>query len=159
MDLNPVFTSPTAFRPAGAGGGELKLFQQVGIKLVHGWLVDPDSQESQALERAPDYDTAASLIAEVDHLTNGRFVLSTAQEDPFLTAAEAAGSSSRSAEPSQPVASSSSSSPPVSGLSQDQQDKIADGASLSFLSNIKQRSPLFLGPAIAVREFLDHTQS
>jgi hypothetical protein len=133
MDLNPVFTSPTAFRPAGAGGGELKLFQQVGIKLVHGWLVDPDSQESKALERAPDYDTAASLIAEVDHLTNGRFVLS-AQEDPFLSAAEAAGSSSRSAGPTQPIASSSSSSPPVSsGLSQEQQDKIADGASLPLL--------------------------
>ena len=135
MDLNPVFTSPTAFRPAGAGGGELKLFQQVGIKLVHGWLVDPDSQESKALERAPDYDTAASLIAEVDHLTNGRFVLSASVDDPFLTAAEAAGSSSRSAEPIQPVASSSSSNPPgSSSLSQEQQDKIADGTSLILTS-------------------------
>ncbi|RXW22206.1 hypothetical protein EST38_g3651 [Candolleomyces aberdarensis] len=139
MDLNPVFTSPTAFRPAGAGGGELKLFQQVGIKLVHGWLVDPDSQESKALDRAPDYDSAASLMAEVDHLTNGRFVLPE-EENPFVTAAEAAGSSSRSAETVQPVASSSSSTPPVSSsLSQEQQHKIAD--------------------AIAVRDFLDHTQS
>jgi hypothetical protein len=74
MDLNPLFTMSTSFRPAGAGG-ELKLFEQVGISLVHGWLVDPQSLEGKTLEKIHDYDSAVSLIAEVDHLTNGRFVV------------------------------------------------------------------------------------
>jgi hypothetical protein len=141
MDLNPVFTSPTAFRPGGSGG-ELKLFEQAGIKLVHGWLVDPGSQESNALERTPDYDTAAGLIAEVDHLTNGRFVSELVVEDSSQSPGP---SSSSPSGPSPPVASasSSSSSPPLatgsSQLTPEQQGKIAD--------------------AIAVRDFLEHTQS
>jgi hypothetical protein len=79
MDLNPVFTAATSFHPAGAGG-ELKLFEQVGIKLVHGWVVDPDSEEAFAVGKTADYDSAVNLIAEADHTTNGRLVLS---EDPY----------------------------------------------------------------------------
>ncbi|TFK21464.1 hypothetical protein FA15DRAFT_79169 [Coprinopsis marcescibilis] len=123
MDLNPVFTSSTEFRPSGLGG-ELKLFEQVGIRLVHGWLVDPGSQEANALERAPDYDTAVSLIAEVDHLTHGKFVV---EEVNGTDPAAASGSSSSSA----PAGSSS--------LTKEQHDKIAD--------------------AIAVKDFLEHSQS
>ncbi|KAH6909349.1 hypothetical protein BKA70DRAFT_1385931 [Coprinopsis sp. MPI-PUGE-AT-0042] len=110
MDLNPVFTSSTAFRPSGGGGGELKLFEHVGIKLVHGWLVDAGSQEAKALERAPDYDTAVGLIAEVDHLTNGKFVVD------------------ESALAEGPVASGSSSNPmsPSRTLTDKQHDMIAD---------------------------------
>jgi len=76
MDLNPVFTSSTSFRPSGSigAGGELKLFEQVGIPLLHGWLVDPDSSEAGVLRRVGDYDKAVELIAEVDHLTDGKFV-------------------------------------------------------------------------------------
>lgn len=77
MDLNPVFTSATSFHPSGlvdGDGGELKLFQQVGIPLLHGWLVDPDSHEAPVLNRIKDYDSAVELIAEADHLTNGRLV-------------------------------------------------------------------------------------
>ena len=81
MDLNPLFTTSTAFRPAGAGG-ELKLFEQVGISLVHGWLVDPESPEGKVLEKVQDYDSAVSLIAEVDHLTHGRFVMDEDAPDP-----------------------------------------------------------------------------
>jgi len=79
MDLNPLFTSSTAFRPSesiGGGGGELKLFEYAGIPLVHGWLVDPESPDAEVFKRIKDYDTAVELIAEVDHLTNGKFVLS-----------------------------------------------------------------------------------
>ena len=79
MDLNPLFTSSTAFRPSesiGGGGGELKLFEYAGIPLVHGWLVDPESPDAEVLKRIKDYDAAVELIAEVDHLTNGKFVLS-----------------------------------------------------------------------------------
>ena len=78
MDLNPVFTDATAFHPSTTltgAGGELKLFEQVGISLLHGWLVDPDSPEAPVLRRVQDYDSAVGLIAEVDHLTNGKFVV------------------------------------------------------------------------------------
>lgn len=74
MDLNPLFTGAKSFRPNGTSG-ELKLFEQVGIDLVHGWLVDPESPEFEAVSQTQDYDSAVLLIAEVDHLTKGQFVL------------------------------------------------------------------------------------
>ncbi|KAJ8596699.1 hypothetical protein M405DRAFT_725644 [Rhizopogon salebrosus TDB-379] len=73
LDLNPVFTGPTSFRPAGEGG-ELKLFEQAGVELVHGWLVDPDSDEYHILQHVRDYDTAVTLIADADHITRGRLL-------------------------------------------------------------------------------------
>lgn len=73
MDLNPLFNAAMSFRPGGAGG-ELKLFEQAGIQLVHGWLVDPESAEAKALEVTPDYDSAVTLLAGADHLTQGEFV-------------------------------------------------------------------------------------
>lgn len=73
MDLNPLFTGATAFHPAGDGGA-LKLFEHAGIKLVHGWLSDPESPEHQILSRTRDYDTSVTLIAEADHLTKGRLL-------------------------------------------------------------------------------------
>ncbi|KAF8179871.1 hypothetical protein BJ912DRAFT_1023830 [Pholiota molesta] len=85
MDLNPLFTSPTSFRPSPTTigrGGELKLFEQVGIPLLHGWLVDPESPEAAVIQRIQDYDSAVELIAEVDHLTNGRFVVDEASPPP-----------------------------------------------------------------------------
>ncbi|KAF9484257.1 DUF544-domain-containing protein [Pholiota conissans] len=78
MDLNPLFTSATSFQPSpttNGAGGELKLFEHVGIPLIHGWLVDPDSPEAAVIQRIKDYDSAVELIAEVDHLTNGKFVV------------------------------------------------------------------------------------
>jgi hypothetical protein len=73
MDLNPLFTSSTAFRPATTGG-ELALFASVGISLVHGWLVDPSSPEYAAVSRVGDYDSAMNLIVEADVLTRGLLV-------------------------------------------------------------------------------------
>ncbi|KAH8987428.1 hypothetical protein EDB92DRAFT_1875632 [Lactarius akahatsu] len=73
MDLNPVFTSATAFRPATTGG-ELALFASAGITLVHGWLVDPASSEYAAVSHAGDYDSAVNLIVEADVLTRGLLV-------------------------------------------------------------------------------------
>jgi len=73
MDLNPVFTSPTAFRPATTGG-ELALFASAGISLVHGWLIDRDSPEHAAVSRVQDYDSAVNLIVEADVLTRGMLV-------------------------------------------------------------------------------------
>lgn len=76
MDLNPLFTSISAFRPAG-DAGELKLFQFVDIKLVHGWLADPGQPEYEVLSRIEDYDTAVNTIAFADHLTKGQLVRAT----------------------------------------------------------------------------------
>lgn len=135
MDLNPVFTSSTAFRPSGIGGGELKLFEYVDIKLVHGWLVDPDSQEASALSRAPNYDAAVELIAEVDHLTNGKFVVEEASGD-------AAGSSMQAS-----ASSSSGVVSPTVNFTEEQQRKIADGESITLsklpniLNHLSNRNP------------------
>lgn len=75
MDLNPQFTTSTSFRPTGEGAGGLDLFEKAAIQLVHGWLVDPDSPEAEVLRRVKDYDRGVELIAEVDHLTDGKLVL------------------------------------------------------------------------------------
>ncbi|KAF5346135.1 hypothetical protein D9758_009937 [Tetrapyrgos nigripes] len=74
MDLNPLFTGAKSFRPGGQGGGELKLFEQVDIELVHGWLVEPSTAEAQVLAKTEDYDNAAILIAEADHIAKGQLV-------------------------------------------------------------------------------------
>jgi hypothetical protein len=84
MDLNPLFTSATTFRPSSLldsssgieAGGELALFLLTGIPLVHGWLVDSDSPAARAMreEGAEDYDSAVELIAEADYLAGGLLV-------------------------------------------------------------------------------------
>lgn len=74
MDLNPLFTSHDAFRPAGDAGA-LKLFEQASIRLVHGWLADPSSSEYEVVSRCQDYDSAVNLIVEADALTKGQLVL------------------------------------------------------------------------------------
>ncbi|KIK88463.1 hypothetical protein PAXRUDRAFT_831809 [Paxillus rubicundulus Ve08.2h10] len=73
LDLNPQFTGVTSFHPAG-DAGELKLFEQAGIKLVHGWLVDPDSPEARMISQIRDYDNAVTLIADADHITKGKLL-------------------------------------------------------------------------------------
>jgi ubiquitin carboxyl-terminal hydrolase MINDY-1/2 len=90
MDLNPLFTGATSFRPRG-DGGELKLFEQAGIKLVHGWLVDPESPESVAVSKTEDYDSALNLIADADHISKGLFLLT---DDPASSNSTQAGPSS-----------------------------------------------------------------
>jgi hypothetical protein len=80
MDLNPVFTSSTRFRPATTGG-ELALFASVGITLVHGWLVDPESSEYAAVSRVEDYDSAVNRIVEADVLTRGLLMGNSAEDD------------------------------------------------------------------------------
>ncbi|TDL25489.1 DUF544-domain-containing protein [Rickenella mellea] len=73
MDLNPRFTGLESFHPAGDAGA-LKLFEQARIRLVHGWLVDPDSPEHRAVAQAGDYDDAVNRIVEADALTKGMLV-------------------------------------------------------------------------------------
>ena len=79
MDLNPVFTDVLGFRPQirkDLGGGEgLELFSYANIPLVHGWLIDPLTPEYEAIQRAVDYDNSVNVVAEADHLTQGRLVV------------------------------------------------------------------------------------
>jgi ubiquitin carboxyl-terminal hydrolase MINDY-1/2 len=65
MDLNPIFTSSTAFHPTMTGGE----FASAGISLVHGWLINPVSPEHTAVLHVRDYDAAMNLIVEADVLT------------------------------------------------------------------------------------------
>lgn len=74
MDLNPLFTSPLAFRPSGDAGA-LKLFEQAGIVLIHGWLADPSSPEYGVVTRSEDYDSSVNLIVEADAVTRGELVI------------------------------------------------------------------------------------
>ena len=109
MDLNPSFMGHNLFRPAGTGG-ELKLFEQVGIDLVHGWLVDPDSAEYSILQETQDYDTSVNLLVEADHITHGQLVRSNV--DP---AAEGSSGNDRAQT--------------TDALSSDDQKKVRDGQS------------------------------
>ena len=123
MDLNPVFTSPTAFQPASTGG-ELALFAQAGISLVHGWLADPSSPEYSALTRARDYDAATDVIVAADVLTRGRLVLDDALSEPSGSGS-AGPSGSSSAGPS-------GSSGHTGGLSAEDRQKVEDGRLTSY---------------------------
>jgi hypothetical protein len=135
MDLNPVFTSATAFRPATTGG-ELALFASAGITLVHGWLVDPASSEFAAVSRAGDYDSAVNLIVEADVLTRGLLV---GDGDGDT---ECAGPSSAS---------------PNINLTDEERRKVEDGEqyNLRVLTHDPSRTTL----AVAIRTFLDQTRS
>ncbi|KAH0833383.1 hypothetical protein J3R83DRAFT_12484 [Lanmaoa asiatica] len=73
LDLNPQFTSVAAFSPA-SDTGELALFAQAGIQLVHGWVVDPESPEAEVMAHIRDYDNAVTLIADADYITKGKLL-------------------------------------------------------------------------------------
>lgn len=136
MDLNPVFTDFARFRPAGAGG-ELKLFEQAGIKLVHGWLVDPHSPEFPVVSRLKDYDTSVNLIVEADHVTKGQFVVAEDSLDNLVpvdtvgngsaSVAGPSGSSSSQAGPSNTAGSSSSNGGIQASLTDEEKKKVEDG--------------------------------
>ena len=51
---------------------------------MHGWLVDPDSQEYTALAKTEDYDTSVNAIVDADHLTSGRLVVSEHDKTPVV---------------------------------------------------------------------------
>lgn len=121
MDLNPLFTGAKSFRPGGpsGGGGELKLFEQVGIELVHGWLVDPESPEAAVLAKTEDYDSAVNLIVDADHITNGQLVVN---EDDYADATPQAGSSSHGA-------SGSGSASRKGNWTEEERSKVEDGKS------------------------------
>lgn len=94
MDLNPLFTDATSFRPAGDGGA-LKLFEQADIQLVHGWLVDPDSSEYRVLATTEDYDNSLNAIVAADDLTKGLLVVDESTVGPSSSGSSSAGPSSQ----------------------------------------------------------------
>ena len=130
MDLNPLFTGSTSFRPAGEAGGELKLFEQAGVRLAHGWLVDPSSPEYAVVARMQDYDTAVNLLVEADYLTKGHFVVAEPEYEPVPGPSSAGPSSSSSAGPSRSGSSSARAGPSIPrtyDLTLEQQQKVEDG--------------------------------
>lgn len=155
MDLNPLFTSHTAFRPgsSGSSGGELELFEQTGIQLVHGWLADPASTEYAALAKTEDYDSSVNLVVDADYLTKGKLV--EAQHD-YVT------DDSRAAGPSNAVAASNSSGGPSSpgGLTEADAQKVKDGENpfhltcMRYLTPISHRCPQLPGDCVLTAHLL-----
>jgi hypothetical protein len=122
MDLNPVFADAHGFRPQARkdldGGEGLELFSHANIPLVHGWLIDPLSPEYEAVQRAGDYDNSVNVVAEADHLTQGRLV---------VDVDEAGGSSSGTGDSSHTGKQSDAWTP-------EERTKVEDGISFSLLA-------------------------
>ncbi|CAE6408771.1 unnamed protein product [Rhizoctonia solani] len=75
MDLNPVFTNLSAFSISSSSTTHAPtLFELSRVRLVHGWLVDPQSPAYAALDKVRDYDAAVNLIVSCDSLMGGRMV-------------------------------------------------------------------------------------
>ena len=75
MDLNPVFTSLSSFSHSPNSPTHAPtLFNLSGVRLVHGWLADPQSRAYSVLERVKDYDAATTLIVGCDAVMGGQLV-------------------------------------------------------------------------------------
>ncbi|KAG8737414.1 hypothetical protein FRC10_008193 [Ceratobasidium sp. 414] len=76
MDLNPVFTSLSSFSQSSHSPTHpTTLFNLSRVRLVHGWLADPQAERTyQALDKVRDYDTATTLIASCDAVMGGAMV-------------------------------------------------------------------------------------
>ncbi|CAE6447104.1 unnamed protein product [Rhizoctonia solani] len=75
MDLNPVFTNLSAFSTSPSSTTHAPtLFELSRVRLVHGWLADPQSPAYAALDKVRDYDAATNLIVSCDSLMGGRMV-------------------------------------------------------------------------------------
>ena len=75
MDLNPVFTNLSTFSTSPSSTTHAPtLFDLSRVRLVHGWLADPQSPAYPALDKVRDYDAAVNLIVSCDSLMGGRMV-------------------------------------------------------------------------------------
>lgn len=70
LDLNPHFHSPYALSPSSTRHkGAIALFALCDVPLVHGWVYDRQSPNSDViLQDGQNYDHATQIIAEGDHL-------------------------------------------------------------------------------------------
>lgn len=144
MDLNPVFVDAHGFRPQmrkDLGGGEgLELFSHANIPLVHGWLVDPSSPEYESVQRAGDYDNSVNVVAEADHLAQGRLVV---DEDEPGGSGSGTGNSSHTGKQSD-------------NWTTEERTKVEDG---SFSPSWRFLLLTRMTQAISIRHFLNSTQS
>lgn len=75
MDLNPVFTSLSSFSHSPSSPTHAPtLFNLSRVRLVHGWLADPQARAYSVLERVKDYDAATTLIVGCDAVMGGQMV-------------------------------------------------------------------------------------
>ncbi|KAF9066931.1 hypothetical protein BDP27DRAFT_1423367 [Rhodocollybia butyracea] len=63
VELTPVFTEVKSFSESERINSFVYLLKVLGIEPVHGWLVDPESPEAEAVSEVGDHDHAVSLIA------------------------------------------------------------------------------------------------
>ncbi|KAF8606498.1 hypothetical protein BDV93DRAFT_520791 [Ceratobasidium sp. AG-I] len=75
MDLNPVFTSLSNFSHSPNSPTHAPtLFNLSRVRLVHGWLADPQARAYSVLEKVKDYDAATTLIVGCDAVMGGQLV-------------------------------------------------------------------------------------
>ena len=55
------------------------MFSNANIMLCHGWLVDPNSPEHDAVSKVEDYDNAVNAVVTADVIAKGQLVV--AQND------------------------------------------------------------------------------
>lgn len=102
LDVNCMFTTPTAFESTS----QLALFDLAGVRLMHGWCVDPEDRETARVIGQMSYNKL------VDWLTAGEEDVKRSVPLPSAAAASASASSvaasSSSAVPAVPSSASSS---------------------------------------------------
>lgn len=99
LDLNPRFGHIDGFRPSGettnedgkTGSGELALFAMSKVPLLHGWVVDPQDEQTWnvLVEKTGDYDTALEKIVEGQVIAGEQVENDEIDEEKLLKAVEA----------------------------------------------------------------------
>ncbi|KAI8150352.1 hypothetical protein BJV82DRAFT_18158 [Fennellomyces sp. T-0311] len=72
LDVNTKFSSIRGFEPTA----ELAMFDLFGVELVHGWLADPQDQETYRIvvEKCGSYNSVVECVVRGDTLSSGAVV-------------------------------------------------------------------------------------
>lgn len=71
LDVNPMFDGIDRFAESSQAGGEMLLFKLANVRLVHGFLVDPEDELSYKALSSKSFDDATMLVAAADELAEG----------------------------------------------------------------------------------------
>ncbi|ORY37174.1 hypothetical protein BCR35DRAFT_273434 [Leucosporidium creatinivorum] len=98
LDLNPRFGHIDGFRQSGEakeegkqGSGELALFAMSKVPLLHGWVVDPQDEQTwdAVVEKTGDYDAALEKIVEGEVIAGEQVEDGEEDEEKVMKAVEA----------------------------------------------------------------------
>lgn len=102
MDLNPRFGHIDGFRQSSEareegkegseeGSGELALFAMSKVPLLHGWVVDPQDEQTWdvMVEKTGDYDAALEKVVEGQVIAGEQVEDGEEDEEKVLKAVEA----------------------------------------------------------------------